>query len=132
MAKTRDIVKALKQKGREKLISRSKAANKMTDNKMATVLANPDEFSDEVVAIAQIKYKLKQVADKEGPTPRPEDRRFTSGTDPETGATRGFDPEELRKYGEEQQGITSNPRMRKGGSVGYTQRWANARKKNKK
>ena len=84
-----------------------KQVDKMSDNEMATVLANPDKFSKEKRTIAKEKFKLEQVSGKEGPKPRPKSvpkpkskpkskskptpRGLTAGSDPETGATRGFE-----------------------------------------
>ena len=122
-AKTRQ--KKAQQKAKDKLMDEKKTqklkregatlqkqVDKMSDNRMATVLANPNEFSKEEVKIAKAKFKLENVSGKEGPKPRPKSvpkpkskpkstpRGLTAGSDPETGATRGFEkyiPDDLLK-----------------------------------
>ena len=79
-------IQKLKRKG----ATLQKQVDKMSDNRMATVLANPNEFSKKEVEIAKAKFSLEQVRADKGPKLKSQVRELTAGSDPETGATRGF------------------------------------------
>ena len=75
----------------EKKSKLQKQVDKMSDNEMATVLANPNEFSKEEVKIAKAKFSLEKVRADKGPKSKSQVRELTAGSDPDTGATKGFE-----------------------------------------
>lgn len=86
--KRRDELKT--QKLKREGATLQKQVDKMSDNKMATVLANPNEFSKEEVKIAKAKLSLEKVRADKGPKSKSQVRELTAGSDSKTGATRGF------------------------------------------